>query len=95
MIIDPDTITLALATLALMVPSFYDGSLFTHARLESRAFENSACADEKDILYSHCASTGAGYHSGRSGGFDTFWLGTAVLCTGKLRFHKRAGHTDD
>ena len=51
MIIDPDTITLALATLALMVPSLYDGSLFAHARLESRAFENSACADAKDILY--------------------------------------------
>ena len=51
MIIDPDTITLALATLAPLVPSLYDGSLFTHARLESRAFENSACADEKDIFY--------------------------------------------
>ena len=51
MIIDPDTITLALATLALMVPSLYDGSLFTIARLESRAFENSAYEDEKDILY--------------------------------------------
>ena len=50
MIIDPDTITLALATLALMVPSLYDGSLFAHVRLESRAFENSACEDEKDIL---------------------------------------------
>ena len=51
MIIGPDTITLALATLALMVPSLYDGSLFAHARLERRAFENSACEDEKGTLY--------------------------------------------
>jgi hypothetical protein len=51
MIIDPDTITLALATLALMVPSLYDGSLFAHTRLESRAFENSVYDDGKDILY--------------------------------------------
>ena len=51
MIIDPDTITLALAILALMVPSLYDGSLFAHTRRESRAFENSACDDERDILY--------------------------------------------
>lgn len=51
MIIDPDTITLALATLALMVPSLYDGSLFAHTRFESRAFESSAYDDEEDILY--------------------------------------------
>ena len=51
MIIDPNTITLALATLALMVPSLYDGSLFAHARLESRAFESIDYEDDKDILY--------------------------------------------
>ena len=51
MIIDPDTITLALATLALMVPSLYDGSLLAHTRFESRAFESSAYDDEKEILY--------------------------------------------
>ena len=51
MSIDPDTLPRALATLALMGPSLYDGSLFAHARPESRAFENSACEDEKDTLY--------------------------------------------
>ena len=37
--IDPNMIPLALATLALMVPHLYDGSLFTRERVRQRLFD--------------------------------------------------------
>ena len=39
MTIDPNMIPLALATLALMVPFLYDGSLFTRERVWQRRFD--------------------------------------------------------
>jgi len=39
MTIEPNMIPLALATLALMVPSLYDGSLFTRERVWQRRFD--------------------------------------------------------
>lgn len=42
MTIDPNMIPLALATLALMVPFLYDGSLFTRQRLWKRRFRKNA-----------------------------------------------------
>ena len=39
MSIDPNLIPLALATLALMVPHLYDGSLFTRERVWQRRFD--------------------------------------------------------
>ena len=39
MTIDPNMIPLALATLALMVPFLYDGSLFTRERVYRRKFD--------------------------------------------------------
>ena len=40
--IDPNLIPLALATLALMVPFLYDGSLFTRERVWKRRFRKNA-----------------------------------------------------
>ena len=39
MTIEPNMIPLALATLALMVPSLYDGSLFPRERVWQRRFD--------------------------------------------------------
>ena len=39
MTIEPSMIPLALATLALMVPHLYDGSLFTRERVWQRRFD--------------------------------------------------------
>ena len=39
MTIDPNMIPLALATLALMVPFLYDGSLFTREKVWQRRFD--------------------------------------------------------
>ena len=39
MTIDPNMIPLALATLALMVPFLYDGSLYTRQRVWRRKFD--------------------------------------------------------
>ena len=39
MTIDPNMIPLTLATLALMVPFLYDGSLFTRERVWQRRFD--------------------------------------------------------
>ena len=39
MTFDPNMIPLALATLALMFPSLYDGSLFTRKRVWQRRFD--------------------------------------------------------
>jgi hypothetical protein len=39
MTIDPNIIPLALATLALMLPFLYDGSLFTRERVLQRRFD--------------------------------------------------------
>ena len=40
MTIDPNMIPLALATLALMVPFLYDGSLFTREKVWQRRFNS-------------------------------------------------------
>lgn len=41
MTIDPNMIPLALATLALMAPFLYDGSLFTREQVSQRRFDRS------------------------------------------------------
>lgn len=41
MTIEPNMVPLALATLALMVPFLYDGSLFTRERIWQRRFDRS------------------------------------------------------
>jgi hypothetical protein len=48
MTIDPNMIPLALATLALMVPFLYDGSLFTRERVWQRRFDR---AERKRLRY--------------------------------------------
>ena len=48
MTIDPNMIPLALATLALMVPHLYDGSLFTRERVWQRRFDR---AERKRLRY--------------------------------------------
>jgi hypothetical protein len=48
MTIDPNMIPLALATLALMVPNLYDGSLFTKERVWQRRFDR---AERKRLRY--------------------------------------------
>ena len=48
MSIDPNLIPLALATLALMVPHLYDGSLFTRERVGQRRFGR---AERKRLRY--------------------------------------------
>ena len=45
---DPNMIPLALATLALMVPFLYDGSLFTRERVRQRRFDR---AERKRLRY--------------------------------------------
>jgi hypothetical protein len=48
MTIDPNMIPLALATLALIFPSLYDGSLFTRERVWQRRFDR---AERKRLRY--------------------------------------------
>ena len=48
MTFDPNMIPLALATLALMFPSLYDGSLFTRKRVWQRRFDR---AERKRLRY--------------------------------------------